>query len=629
MNEGMDHIAELQKKLYTRDPDNLPKRKYGILHPVKEKTISTWGDTELSQEKIVHRKTPTGYKRFFIFALIFFLLGLGAALFSYYRGAITLSSKNVDVVILGNSFVAGGEALPIQIEISNKNAADLVNTTLSIDYPKGATDETGTDVVRLDRSMGTIGSGKTKSEEFTAILYGEQGISREIKATLTYQLAGSSVSFQKDASFSVMVSSSPVGLTVDAPTAVVSNQPFTITLHNSFSGDKLLNNVITRIEYPNGFVFGSASPTPISGNNVWNLGDLQKGDERTIAIEGKLIGEINDEKAFRIYVGTPESETSSKIAVAYNSALATLRVTQPFITGVISVGNISDDIIALSIGDTVNGKISWANTSSYPIVNPTFTLSLNGDTINVNTIAAANSYYNALEKTITWTPDSNTSLAYIAPGAKGELPFSFATTATAANTRDITLGLSVKGTFPDQGNIEQTINTIDQKIVRFASSIQFASQSLYSIGPIRNTGAYPPKADTETTYTVMWTVLPSENALTGVTATAVLPVGVNWTGTIVPTTESIAYSADTRTVTWNIGSLPKSTSTPKTKIVSFQVKVRPTRSQIGSPIDLMSETRVVATDTVTNTPITLTRPKLTTKFDTDPIYTEGADRVLP
>jgi hypothetical protein len=130
-------------------------------------------------------------------------------------------------------------------------------------------------------------------------------------------------------------------------------------------------------------------------------------------------------------------------------------------------------------------------------------------------------------------------------------------------------------------------------------------------------------------YTLTWTVLPTDNPLAAVTASAILPPSVTWTGTIVPSTETISYSADTGVVTWNIGSLPKATSTPKSRTVSFQVKVKPTKSQVGSPLTLLGETIVTATDTVTQTTIETKKPGLTTRFDTDPIYTEGADRVVP
>lgn len=628
-NEQIDHIAELQKKLYTRDPENIPKRKFGILHPVKQKTTSTWGETELPDEGRVKPRTSRGYKRFFVFAFLFFLLGLGAALFSFYRGAVTLSSKNVDLAILGNSFVAGGEELPIQVEVTNKNSGDLVDATLVINYPKGATDETGSDVVRIQRELGTIPSGKTKSEEFIVVLYGEQGISRDITANLTYKLAGSSAAFEKDNTFSVMVSSSPVGLVVDAPTGVVSNQPFSLGIRNSFSGDKLLNNVVTRVEYPNGFVFQSATPAPSSGNNVWNLGDMQKGDERSISISGKLLGEQNDEKAFRIYVGVPESETSNKIAVAYNSVLTTLHIVQPFIAGSISVNNKTDDIIPLTIGDAVSGVIKWINNSTETITSPTFSLALNGQGIDTGTIDAADSYFDELTRTITWTSDSDPKLASIAPGQQGAFPFYFRVDPRVSGSKDISLGLSIKGIFPNQGNIEQLIDTIDQKIIRFASNVQFSSQALYSIGSIKNTGPYPPKADKDTTYTLMWTLLPTDNALTNTTVSAQLPIGVIWTGTIVPSTETVNYSPDTRMVVWNVGPLPKATNTPKTRTVSFQVKVRPTRSMIGNTVTLLGESTVEATDSVTQTQVKTTRPLLTTKFDTDPVYTGNADRVIP
>lgn len=625
----MDHIEELQQRLYTRNPDNLPQPKYGILHPIKQKAESTWGQSPVKKGSIVRHRTAAGYRRFFICTLLFFLAGLGVALFSYYRGAITVSSKNVDLSILGNAFVSGGDELPIQVEVANKNATDLVNAQLVLNYPKGATDQTGTDVVQLEQPLGTIASGKTKSQDFVAVLYGEQGTSRTITAKLTYQLAGSSATFEKDATFSVMISSSPVGLTVDAPTAVVSNQPFTITLHNSFSGDKLLNNVITRVDYPDGFVFQSATPAPSSGNNVWSLGDLQTGDERDITITGRLVGEVNDEKAFRIYIGTPESDTDTSIAVAYNSALATMHIVQPFISGALSVNGNSDDVIPLTVGDAVNGTIAWTNTSAYTVTNPTFTLTLAGNSIDTSSVTAPNAYYDATANTITWNADSDSAIASIAPGATGTLPFSFNTLTEVTGSRDVTLGLSVSGTFPDQGNAVQSIDTIDQKTVRFGSTIQFAAQSLYSIGAITNTGPYPPKANKATTYTIMWSILPSENAITDATASAILPSGVDWTGKTMPSTEDVTYNTATRTVTWNIGPLPATSGTPASRSASFQVQVKPTTSEIGNPLDLLGQTTVTATDSVTQTPITTTRAALTTKLDTDPAYTTGKDLVVP
>jgi len=628
MPNEIDHIAELQKRLYARDPASLPKRKFGILRPLKHNVTSQWGETELTRQAAPRRPGVSGYKRFFLFSLFFFLLALAALAFSVYRGALTLSSKNVDLVVLGNSFVAGGDELPIQVEIVNKNSSDLLDVMLTLDYPKGATDVTGSDVVRIEKSLGTIGSGKTKSEAFAVVLYGEQGLSRTVTARLSYTLAGSSSTFQKEKSFAVMISSSPLTLTLDAPAAIASNQIFTFTLRNLFTGDKLLPNVLARVEYPNGYVFQSATPSPVSGNNVWALGDLQKGAEQVVSIRGKLIGQEGDEKAFRVYIGTPESATDNRIAVTYNSSLHTLKLAEPFIASEISVNGDGADVVAVPIGGEVNGTVNWTNNSGSRITDPTFTLTLTGEGIDTASVKADSGYFDALSRTITWNGQSNNILSVIEPGQTGQLAFSFAT-ATARAIANATLSLSVKGIFPDRGYAEQSIADIDETTIRYASHLQFASQAYYSVGPIKNTGPFPPKVGADTTYTITWTARPSENALSSYKATALLPVGVVWSGTVSPQGEPIVYNPETRTVTWDLGVLPRATNVPQSRSVSFQVRVRPTTEQIGLELPLLETTNVTANDTVANVPITLTKPSLSTRLSSDPAYSADKEKVLP
>ncbi len=629
-SEEIDHIAELEQKLYARDPESAPKRTIGILRPLKNNVESTWGQDDLEKKKRGYVPGASGYKRLFIISFFFFLVALGAALFSIYRGAVTLSSKNVEVTILGNSFVSGGEALPIQVDMVNKNAADLVDAQITLSYPKGSVDASGGELERIPKPLGTIASGKTKTEEFSVVLYGEQGTSRTITATLEYKLAGSNTTFVKDTVFSVMINSSPVTLTVDAPTSTASNQPFTMTIRTVFTGDSLLDNAIVRVDYPNGYVFNSAIPAPSNGTNVWALGDLVKGTERTISIKGKLVGEEQDEKAFHIYVGSRTSDTDARISVAYNSALKSIIIAQPFISGSIAVGNQEGDVVALPNGSIVSGVVRYENNASTRITNPVFTLSLNGDTIDVDSIKADSGVYDPLEKQLIWNNETSFDLGSLEPGARGELTFSFDTIAPKPGTAgDITLALSVAGTFPERDFFEDAISNIDQKSIRFASRLQFASQALYSIGSIKNTGPFPPRVDKETTYAVEWVMRPVENPLSKAVATAVLPIGVSWVGVVSPQSEAVSYDPETRIVSWNIGSVPRATSTPLVRSVAFQVKVKPVKSQLDSELQLLGETMILATDTVANTPLSITRPALTNRLSTDPAYSAGKEKVLP
>jgi len=625
--DHIDHIAALEKRLYARDPENVPKRTFGILRPERQNVSSTWGQTEIPKEKTERKSTIGGYRRFFIFSLIFFILALGGAAYSIYRGALTLSSKNVDVSILGNSFVAAGDTLPIQIEIVNNNAAALLNAKLAIDYPKGGDTATSGDTTHTEQDIGTVNAGQTKSQEFSVVLYGQQGTAQTITATFSYQLKNSSAVFQKIKTFPVTISSSPLTLTVNGPTAIAANQSFELTLNNTFTSSTTLSNVITRIEYPNGFVFASATPAPTGGNNVWALGDLQNGGHTSIVVKGKLMGEENEQKSFRIYVGTPANVGDTTISTIYNSALQTITLASPFIAAQINVNHQKTDIVPVSVGDTIDGSISWANNSSGVITNPIFTLSLNGTSIDPSTIVAKNGYYDPLSNAITWTADSDTDIASLAPGQTGQLTFSFSPKTT--DTSDIGLHLAVQGTLPGNNYQQQSINDIDVKTIRFSAHLQFASQAFYSVGPLKNTGPYPSRAGQTTTYTVTWTARPSENPLTNVVATAILPAGTTWVGTISPQAEAISYSTDTRTITWNVGVLPAATTVPQTKAVSFQVSVKPTKDQIGQTLSLLGETNISGTDATASVPLTISRPALTTALSSDPVYGQDKDRVLP
>lgn len=625
MADEIDHIAQLQKHLYARDPESIPKRKFGILRPVKQRVDSTWGSTEIPKAQHQYAASTIAFRRFFVISLLFFLVGAGAAAFSFFRGAATLSSKNVDVNILGNAFIGGGEELPLQVEVVNKNSSDLTSVRLTIEYPKGASDGTG-DTAYIEREVGVVGSGKSKSESFSVMLYGEQGATRTITATVEYRLTGASAIFQKKQLFPVIINSSPLKLTVDGPVAVAPGQPFLLTIRNLFTGDKVLGTLLARVEYPSGFIFDSAIPAPIAGNNVWALGSLARGVENTVIIKGKIAGEEGDEKAFRVYTGTPTSDIDNTIAVTYNSALHQVRLGSPFITAQIAIGGSNETVAAVVRDSMVYGTVVWKNASANTIVNPVFTVQFSGADIDPESVSAGDGVYNQLSRTITWSGSAVNSILSIEPGQSGQFPFSVK--ARANSSGDIVANLSVAGTLREQG-IDQLIPNLDSKTIRFTSRLQFAAASLYSVGPFKNTGPLPPQAGKETTYTITWTLQPSDNPLGNIQVSAVLAPGVMWGGSISPQAESITFIPETNTVTWSAGSLPRATTAAQYKTVSFKVKVRPTASQVGVQLPLVGDSTVTAFDTVANVPLTATRPAVSTRLDTDPAYSPGDEKVLP
>jgi len=61
---------------------------------------------------------------------------------------------------------------------------------------------------------------------------------------------------------------------------------------------------LVNVEYPFGFVFKEASPKTFYGNNVWQFSNLNPGEKKNISIKGNIIGQDNEEKVFKINVGT-------------------------------------------------------------------------------------------------------------------------------------------------------------------------------------------------------------------------------------------------------------------------------------------------------------------------------------
>ncbi|MEM4531105.1 MAG: PKD domain-containing protein, partial [Thermofilaceae archaeon] len=74
----------------------------------------------------------------------------------------------------------------------------------------------------------------------------------------------------------------------DSPDPVVAGSQLTYTLVITNEGPCPAQNVVVTEAYPAGFTYGSASPAPTSGNNVWNLGTLAPSEEKTITITGTV-----------------------------------------------------------------------------------------------------------------------------------------------------------------------------------------------------------------------------------------------------------------------------------------------------------------------------------------------------
>lgn len=634
LKENKNKIEDIKRNLYDPNDESTGHQREGILHQVKHKVLKEWKDSPTDQTKQEgtmnnkFKKPPLSmYKKFFIISAIFFVGALGFAFFKFSNNDVSVSNDKIDIVVVGNSFTKGGDELPLQVEITNNNNANLELVNLVIEYPKGADDNT-TDVVRLPRdSIGTIKPRESVVRNIKVKLFGEEKSIRNIKISLEYHPEGSNAIFTKDKYYPVTISLAPLSLDIQAPTSATSNQSIsfhiTATLNTSLEGE----NPILQVSYPNNFVFDSAVPAPLLGNSIWDISSLSINKPINIEIKGQLIGQDGDEQVFRAYAGTTNGTDKSVINVVYSSVLQKVIIVKPFLDARILVNGQDNTEYVISGGDTVNAEIAWINNLPTRITDGQIIVNLSGNVFDESTVDSNNGFYDSINNQIIWDRNSVPALAEINPGESGTVTFSFKPSSLVGLSNvvkdpQISIKVSIKGREPLLGSTYNDINNFSEKIIKVLSDFQIASSALYS------SGSMPPKAETETNYIVTWTLSNSVNNISQAQARSALPIYVKWAGLSSGTNNQLTYNEVTREVIWNIGSVPPNTGVDSNREVSFIVTLLPSLSQVGSVPQLMKDVYLSGTDLFTNTLIKNTRGPITTSLTNDPNFIQGNARVV-
>lgn len=630
-----DNIEALKNRLYSRDERLLRKRREGTLHSIPQTTPLAWSEKkEIPKESFLVKNTST-FKKFFIISVALFVISLGFVFYKFYEGGNAVSNENIDINILGNAFTAGGEELPLQIEIVNKNSLALEYADLVLEYPKGSeTTSQSADTVRIRKTVGTISSGKIVNQTLKFTLFGEQGSVKNIKARLEYRVGGSNAIFIKERDYAVTINSSPLALSVDAPLSVTSSQDFSFNVKAVFQASKVAPHMLVKIEYPPGFQFKSAEPKPNFGNNIWELGDLAKGAEKTISIKGSLLGQDGEDRSFHVYSGEADPEDDSLIAFVYNSLLHTTRITKPFLEASLVVGGQAGPDVFARSKSPIQAEINWSNNLPIRIENAQIVAHISGGALDKNSISPFGGFFDSKNMQIIWDKNTNPELASIDPGERGKLTFSLNSLSLLNPDRSIisnpqiAIQIDIKGTQPSEGGAVSEVENSQTTNIKILSDLQLVSRALYSGTTPVNTGSIPPQAEKETTYTIVWTVTNSSNQISDAEVSSTLPVYVRYIGTSL-SSQNITYNEATRQITWKVGSIPSGAGfgTP-VREASFQVGLTPSTSQIGTIPVLVSGTTLVGTDVFAGASLKTTNPQVTTKILNDVNYKAGDERVV-
>ncbi len=636
LNEKKDNIEKIQESLYSKNTDAIfAKRRHPLHEAGDQKNPVAWDTKEEQAEGTF--QLP--YTKILLGAFIFFVLALGFTFSKFFLGNNVISGDNIDILISGPVSIAGGEELPLEIEVKNNNNIDLKVVDLRIEYPTGTKSVTdqSTDLLRYSEVLGDISIGKSEKRLLKSVLYGEENSEKIIKIAVEYRVSGSNAIFSKVKDFKVSISSSLVNIKVNGPTEINSNQLTDFSIDINSNSVNVVKNLILKTDYPFGFNLSSSNPKSSSPDgSVFVIGDLAPGAKRNIRISGTFAGQDGEQRSVKFTVGTKSNGDENVIGTSLAMYMSTVSIKKSSVGLDTTINGQSGNEASISVGSKNGVSIFWKNNLTEKIYDMVVSVKLSGQTLNKESVNVRNGYYNSLENSIVFDGNEDRLLSEVNPSDEGDMRFDFNTLLPSSKSlvsfgnSKITLDISVLGSRAgSNGSDVQEVLYSGTKTIKISSSLKLLSRGFRTVGPFENSGPFPPQVDNETTYTITWTATNSFNNITSAKVSAFLPPNVVWTGYTSPDLEKITYDKGTGEVVWNIGDMRSGIGTNyPARDVSFQVAITPSITQADSEINLLNEATISGTDAYSGARIGEVKSPVTTNITSDPEYVDDIGKVV-
>ncbi len=634
-------IERLKRGLYDPEGKSLEREHEAKLSPSSLEVANNWEDTKIVKDKnkMNMNIAQVGILKMFVVLAALTALGSGGyLLYEYVDPFANPSEKNIEIAFDVPVGVTPGIPVDLTIHITNKNRVGLGLADLLLTYPKGTRSSESPDQDLRDekKSFGTIAPGEVVLYRTKAIFLGEENMEKEIRATLEYRFAGINSIFTKFETRPVRLLASPINLTVSMLKEVNAGQPLELSLVAESNTVIPLRDVFLKIEYPLGFTYTETNPKPDFGINIWRVGTLLPGGKFILKVRGIISGDNTEEKVFHTSVGVGNDKTARDIDTVYSKALSALSLKRPFIGIVLLLNGKPAEEVPVPFGSRVEGTVNWQNNLNAKIENAQIEVKLRGVALSRPSIIANNGgFYRSLDDTIIWDARGNPSLGVLEAGDRGSVSFSFQPLPPVSGTQfllnpTIVAEVTVRGKRISEDGVPEEVNSVKVESVRVSSDAQFASRAVYYVGPFVNSGPIPPRVETETTYTVIWSIVNTSNSISGGEVRAVLPIYMKWYGSVSPSQEHIIYDRNTNTVVWSPGDIPAGTGIGKPpREVAFQLVLTPSLSQLKTAPQILTQTVFTGTDSFSGVSIKQEKPNITTTLSTDPKATQESALVVP
>jgi len=259
-------------------------------------------------------------------------------------------------------------------------------------------------------------------------------------------------------------------------------------------------------------------------------------------------------------------------------------------------------------------------------------MTLSGPMLDKASINSSNGFYQSQNNTITWSKDQESSLALVPPGGTGTFPFSFSTVSpgtggTVYTNPTINLNLTVSGVREGERGVPETVSSAATLQATVASAVSLRETATHFTGPFQNSGPMPPVAEQRTSYTVVWTVSNSSNAVANTIVSAILPSYVQY---VAGQDASVTYDKASRTVSWVVGDLKAGTGySTQPRTAAFQVSLLASGSQVGQAPFLTGPAKLTGQDRFAQVVIDVVAQPASTALVGDQGFQNSMGNVVP
>lgn len=594
-----------------------------------------------SKQKSYEEEPPKSFSRKVLgLAVVFFFVSLCIAAYVYLNGGNIISSSNIKIEVVGPTTIKAGEETSLDVSITNNNDTTLQVADLILEYPEGT--RSATDFItpmQHDRvPFDDIAPHTTVRRTIKSVLYGEEGSTAHVGMTLEYRVPSAMSVFTKDSSYDVIVGSSPLTLSVTGLKEVNANQDYDLTINVVSNSETVVKGVLLNASLPFGYNVSSAIPLPIPKTTVWDLGDIESKGKRTITLKGKMYGDHNEDRYFKINVGTKNAKNPTQVSGIISAVTQQVTIREPFIGVALSYekNNTGSTNYVARAGTILSSVINLINNLDVPIYDVVVETKVTGPIVVPNSLKPNQGFYDSNTGIIRWNKSYDKNLETILPGNSLDETYTQTLYKPAIvqslniNHPVITTDITVKAKRRLESGVPENIISTVRKDVKVQTNTNFSAQVTHNTGPIENEGELPPMVGKKTEYTVTWAVTNTFNEIDNAKVVATLPDYVTWNNVVVGLGEKISYNPESHEITWDIGAMnAQSGGKVALRQVSFQIGFVPSQSQVLSGPVLVNVANFSARDTFTDTPLSESVEALTTELPTDPLYIYDDSQVVP